>query len=65
MFCTEKEGQLVSDISSRSDLINQLRVALPPEEFKKINFGELSDAELQAKLNEALTKNKNWGEFDG
>ena len=51
----------MSDIGNRNDLINQLRVALRPEEFKKLNLEELSDAKLQLKLNKVLTNNQNWG----
>ncbi|MCR5265851.1 MAG: hypothetical protein K6E29_04570, partial [Cyanobacteria bacterium RUI128] len=51
-------------VDNRSEYINQLRTLLPPSEFAQLNLDELTDAQLQAKLNEALNNNSNWGEFD-
>ncbi len=51
-------------VGNRTEYINQLRELLPASEFAQLNIGEMTDDQLQAKLNEALNGNRNSGVGD-
>lgn len=55
----------MTDFINRAELINQLRVTLSPEEFSQLDLENATDAQLQAKLTQALNNNALWENFDG